>query len=96
MFLFPGNVLSLCKVNNTSLLITLKQKKDKLYFLVHVNKCQGLESPLWVGGLRTQHSVCEDAGSTLGPAPWVKDLVLSQTEHRSQMWLGYGIAVAVV
>ena len=37
------------------------------------------EFPLWVSGFRTRHSVCEDAGSIPGLAPWVKDAVLLQT-----------------
>ena len=36
------------------------------------------EFPLWLSGLRTQHSVCEDMNSIPGLAQWVKDLVLPQ------------------
>ena len=37
------------------------------------------EFQLWLSGLRTQHSVCEDADLILGLAQWVKDLALLQT-----------------
>ena len=50
-----------------------------------------LEFPLWLGGLRTQYSVCEDVGLIHGLPQWVEDLVL---QHRSQM--RSGIAMAVV
>ena len=36
------------------------------------------EFPLWLIGLRTQHSVCEDAGLIPGLTEWVKELALPQ------------------
>ena len=35
-----------------------------------------MEFPLWLSRLRTQHSVCEDAGSIPGLTYWVEDLAL--------------------
>ena len=33
---------------------------------------------LWLNGLRTQHSACENAGLITGLTQWVKDLVFLQ------------------
>ena len=37
-----------------------------------------MEFPLGLGGLRTPHSLCKDAGWIPDLAQWVKDLVLPQ------------------
>ena len=41
-----------------------------------------LEFPLWLNGLRGQHSVCKDVGSVPGLSQWVKDLTLPWLWHR--------------
>ena len=41
-------------------------------------KAQIVEFPLWLSGLRTRHSVCEDAVSIFGLAQQVKDSGLSR------------------
>ena len=59
-----------------------------------------LEFPLWLSGHEpawvTWHSIHEDMGSIPGLSQGVKDLVLLWAVVRSQMWLGSGVAVAVV
>ena len=52
--------------------------------------------PLWLSCLRTQHYLCEEAGSIPDFTHWVKDLALSQAATQvadaAQIWCcqGYG------
>ena len=53
-----------------------------------------LEFLLWLSGLRTQHHVCEDAGSIPGLAQCqLRIQHCCKLQHRSQTWLGSGVAV---
>ena len=49
--------------------------------------------PLWLHGLRTCHSPCEDAGAIPGLAQCVNDGHCHKLQRRSQMWLRSGVAV---
>ena len=57
------------------------------------------EFPLWLSGLRTQHSVCEDADLIPGLAQWVKDQVLLQAvaevADMAWIWLCCGSSVGL-
>ena len=53
---------------------------------LHEKNVEILEFPLWLSRLRTQCSLCEDAGLILGLTQWVKDAV------RLQMWLRSAVA----
>ena len=52
---------------------------------------------MWLSRLRTQHNVCEDAGSIPGLAQWLKDLIVPQATvlvadaAQIQGCCGYGI-----
>ena len=50
---------------------------------------------LWLGGLRTQHGVLEDAGSILASLSGLRIQRCQRLRHSSQMQLGSGIMVAV-
>ena len=54
-----------------------------------------MEFPLWLSGLRTPHSVCESMGSIPGLTSRLRIQHYCKPPHRSQMWLGSLVAVAV-
>ena len=54
------------------------------------------EFPLWLSRLRSRHGVSKDAVLIRGLTQWVKDPVLPQAQCRLQLWLGSGVAMAVV
>ena len=45
--------------------------------------------PIMVQWLSFQHFLCGSIGSNPGLVQWVKNLVLPQLWHRSQLWLGF-------
>ena len=65
------------------------------FALIYSKEALG-EFPLLLNGLRTQHSLWEDAGSILGLNHWVKDLALPQAAFMLQMCLWSFVDVAVV
>ena len=58
-------------------------------------KIQDGDCPLWLRGLRTQHSVPEDANRSLASVSALRIRRFYKLQCRSQMQLGSGLAVAV-
>ena len=98
-----GNSQYLAFVVSGTVLITLhglsnlilKNNSLRQVLLLASFKIDDKEFPLWLSGLRTQHSVHEDAGLIPGLIQWLRIL-----HHKLcwslQMQLGSGIAVAAV
>ena len=61
-----------------------------------VLKTPEVEFPLWLSGLRTQHSVCENVGSIPGLDRWVKDSALPRAADLVLPWLWCRLAAAAL
>ena len=61
-----------------------------------VSRAYTMGFQLWLSGLRTQRHLCEDESSIFGLAHWVRIQCCHKLQHRLQMWLGSGVAVAVM
>ena len=49
----------------------LAQQASRRHYRRVVKNTGAVEFPLWLSGLRTRHTVCEDVGSIPGLNPWV-------------------------
>ena len=78
---YGGNIASVTDVN---LGATRTYSDKKVYSICSTGNCRRyplkiiMEFPSWLSGLRTQYSVCEDAGLIPGLIQWIKDLELLQ------------------
>ena len=57
----------------------IKRQKEAVKFMNPCKMHTFREFPLWLSGLRTQFSVCEDVGLIPALAQWVKDPALPRT-----------------
>ena len=88
--MFPVKYLQDKRISIDEIKYYKKESKDFGPLVLHVRCLEVLilslligqklkkEFPLWLRGLRSQHSVCENTGSIPGFAPGVKDTALLQ------------------
>ena len=55
-----------------------------------------MEFPLWLSGLRTQHSISEDAVRSLALLSGLRIQHCYKLQYSSQMWLGSVVVVLMV